>query len=74
MTELRVFPITGMPEVEPGDDLADMICNAASAQGESLQTNDIVVITHKVVSKQRPNCGLDWPDGPFTMALLIPMP
>jgi coenzyme F420-0:L-glutamate ligase/coenzyme F420-1:gamma-L-glutamate ligase len=52
MTELRVFPITGMPEVEPGDDLADMICNAASAQGESLQTNDIVVITHKVVSKQ----------------------
>ena len=52
MTELRVFPITGMPEVEPGDDLADMNCNAASAQGESLQTNDIVVITHKVVSKQ----------------------
>ena len=52
MTELRVFPITGIPEVEPGDDLADMICNAASAQGESLQTNDIVVITHKVVSKQ----------------------
>ena len=52
MTELRVFPITGMPEVEPGDDLADMICNAATAQGESLQTNDIVVITHKVVSKQ----------------------
>lgn len=50
--ELRVFPIVGIPEVEPGDDLAGMICSAISDQGESLQDDDIVVITHKVVSKQ----------------------
>jgi coenzyme F420-0:L-glutamate ligase/coenzyme F420-1:gamma-L-glutamate ligase len=52
MTELRVFPIVGIPEVEPGDDLAAMIVSAIDRQNEELRNHDIVVITHKAVSKQ----------------------
>jgi len=52
MTELRIFPITGMPEVQPGDDLAALLSARVTGQGEELQSGDIVVITHKVVSKQ----------------------
>ena len=52
MTELRVFGVEGIGEVAPGDDLADMIIAAIDAQGERIVDSDIVVITHKVVSKQ----------------------
>ena len=46
MSELRVIPIEGLPEVSPGDNLADLI----AAHGE-LQSGDVVVVTQKVVSK-----------------------
>ncbi|MFD7643363.1 coenzyme F420-0:L-glutamate ligase [Kitasatospora sp. NPDC059795] len=44
--ELRVLPVTGLPEVREGDDLAELIHKA----GE-FADGDIVVITSKVVSK-----------------------
>ncbi len=46
--ELRVLPVTGLPEVRPGDDLAALI---AGTVRNGLQDGDIVVVTHKVVSK-----------------------
>jgi len=47
--ELRVLPVDGIPEVQSGDDLADLIRQAA---GDSMfEDGDVVVITHKVVSK-----------------------
>lgn len=52
MGEIRVFPVLGIGEVAPGDDLATSIHNAIEAQGESLTDSDVVVVTHKVVSKQ----------------------
>ena len=52
MTDLRVFGVEGIPEVSAGDDLAGMIIAAIAAQGERVVNRDIVVITHKVVSKQ----------------------
>lgn len=52
MSELRVFAVPGLPEIECGDDLATMITSAIEAMGESLIDDDIVVVTHKVVSKQ----------------------
>lgn len=52
MTELRVFGVEGIGEVAPGDDLAAMIIAAVDAQGERIVDSDVVVITHKVVSKQ----------------------
>ena len=41
-----VLPVTGLPEVRPGDDLAVLIAGAAD-----LVDGDVVVITSKVVSK-----------------------
>jgi coenzyme F420-0:L-glutamate ligase / coenzyme F420-1:gamma-L-glutamate ligase len=44
---ISVTAIEGLPEVSPGDDLADLIATAA---GE-LRDTDVLVIAHKVVSK-----------------------
>ena len=44
---LEVFPIFGVPEVHPGDDLAGLIAAAAP----QLRDGDVVVVTQKVVSK-----------------------
>jgi coenzyme F420-0:L-glutamate ligase/coenzyme F420-1:gamma-L-glutamate ligase len=51
MSELRVFGVPGLPDIQPGDDLASMITTSLTAMGESLRDDDIVVVTHKVVSK-----------------------
>jgi len=49
--EVRVIGIGGMPEVAPGDDLASLIEDGITAAGERLKPGDIVVVTHKIVSK-----------------------
>jgi coenzyme F420-0:L-glutamate ligase/coenzyme F420-1:gamma-L-glutamate ligase len=46
VTELRVLPLAGLPEVQVGDDLAALIAAAAE-----LEDDDVVVIAQKVVSK-----------------------
>ncbi|MDQ3924031.1 MAG: coenzyme F420-0:L-glutamate ligase [Actinomycetota bacterium] len=46
---MQVLPVGGIPEVRPGDDLADLIARAAG--DELLEEGDVVVVTHKVVSK-----------------------
>lgn len=43
---LSVLPVTGMPEVRPGDELAELIAAAVT-----LRSGDVVVVTQKVVSK-----------------------
>ena len=46
MTELRIVPVSGLPEVREGDDVAALIADAAE-----LQDGDVVVVAHKIVSK-----------------------
>ena len=48
MTGLEVIPVEGIPEVHPGDDLSKLIGRAV---GEDLRAGDILVVTHKIVSK-----------------------
>ena len=48
MRGLEILPVEGIPEVRPGDDLPELITWAA---GESLRPGDVLVVTHKVVSK-----------------------
>jgi coenzyme F420-0:L-glutamate ligase / coenzyme F420-1:gamma-L-glutamate ligase len=48
---LRVVPITGVPEVDEGDEIADLIAHAATAQGTPLEDGDCVVVTQKILSK-----------------------
>jgi coenzyme F420-0:L-glutamate ligase/coenzyme F420-1:gamma-L-glutamate ligase len=47
---LRFVPLTGLPEIEPGADLAGLIRKAAEAAGIGLG-GCIVVVCQKVVSK-----------------------
>ncbi len=48
--QLTVLPVTGLPEITTGADLAGLIAAAALA-GPGLQDGDILVITSKIVSK-----------------------
>jgi coenzyme F420-0:L-glutamate ligase/coenzyme F420-1:gamma-L-glutamate ligase len=47
----EVIGIQGLPEVQPGDDLAQLIADGASGQGTPLRTDDLVVVSQKIVSK-----------------------
>src|SRR5206468_8210027 len=38
-------------EIQPGADLAELIADAAAAQGTALEPGDVIVVTQKVVSK-----------------------
>ncbi|MBA2454729.1 MAG: coenzyme F420-0:L-glutamate ligase [Chloroflexia bacterium] len=49
--EVRVVGLDGIPEVQPGDDLIAMIGDAIEASDTGLVDGDIVIITHKIVSK-----------------------
>jgi coenzyme F420-0:L-glutamate ligase/coenzyme F420-1:gamma-L-glutamate ligase len=46
LSELRVIPVLGLPEVGPGDDLAELIAGAAE-----VENGDVVVVAHKAVAK-----------------------
>lgn len=48
---LQVWPVTGVPEVRPGDDLVALLATALAAQPWQLADGDVVVVTSKVVSK-----------------------
>jgi coenzyme F420-0:L-glutamate ligase/coenzyme F420-1:gamma-L-glutamate ligase len=46
VTELRILPLTGLPEVREGDDVGALIAAAAD-----LEDDDVVAVAQKIVSK-----------------------
>jgi coenzyme F420-0:L-glutamate ligase/coenzyme F420-1:gamma-L-glutamate ligase len=48
---ISLVPLEGIPEVQPGDDLAALIAAALGAAGIGLMDADVLVVTQKVVSK-----------------------
>jgi coenzyme F420-0:L-glutamate ligase / coenzyme F420-1:gamma-L-glutamate ligase len=49
---LEVISLSGIPEVRPGDDLADLLCEAITVSSASpLRPADVLVVTQKIVSK-----------------------
>jgi coenzyme F420-0:L-glutamate ligase/coenzyme F420-1:gamma-L-glutamate ligase len=48
---LTVSAISGIPEINPGDDLGTLIAEAIGASGTELRDGDILVVTSKIVSK-----------------------
>lgn len=48
--EIRILPLAGLPEVRKGDDLVALITAAAGA-GPGIESNDVLVVTQKIVSK-----------------------
>lgn len=51
MRPVQVFPVSGIPEVEYGDDIVGLIHDGISQSGIELKAGDILVVTHKIVSK-----------------------
>ena len=48
MSGIELIPVEGFPEVRPGDDLDNLI---AEAVGGTLRSGDVLVVTHKIMSK-----------------------
>ncbi len=48
---VSIIPVPGIAEVQPGDDVATLIDDALRASGIDLLDGDVVVVTHKIVSK-----------------------
>ena len=48
---IEVIGVTGLPEIEPGARLGEIVAGACRAQGTPLQAGDIAVVTQKAVSK-----------------------
>jgi coenzyme F420-0:L-glutamate ligase/coenzyme F420-1:gamma-L-glutamate ligase len=48
---IQIFPLPGLPEIRPGDDLAQSIANVLRAQSFPIETGDILVVAQKIVSK-----------------------
>jgi coenzyme F420-0:L-glutamate ligase/coenzyme F420-1:gamma-L-glutamate ligase len=48
--EVRIIPLTGIPEVGRGDDLGALVGDAVERVG-GLEEGDVIVVAHKVVSK-----------------------
>ncbi len=48
---VQIFPIAGIPEVSPGDDIAAFILDAIQGSSAKLAAGDVLVVTHKIVSK-----------------------
>jgi coenzyme F420-0:L-glutamate ligase/coenzyme F420-1:gamma-L-glutamate ligase len=46
-----IFPIHGIGDVQPGDDLADILVDALRRNEMALERGDVLVVTQKVVSK-----------------------
>jgi coenzyme F420-0:L-glutamate ligase/coenzyme F420-1:gamma-L-glutamate ligase len=47
VSPVTIYPVTGIPEVARGDDVAQLITDATS----DLRDRDVVVVAHKIVSK-----------------------
>ena len=48
---VTITGLDGIPEVQPGADVAALILEGVAASGEMLQDGDLLVVTHKIVSK-----------------------
>ena len=55
MNKIEVFPVTGLPVIKEGDDLALLVCQVAEKQGTPIQNGDVIVVTHVVVSRAEGN-------------------
>jgi coenzyme F420-0:L-glutamate ligase / coenzyme F420-1:gamma-L-glutamate ligase len=55
MKAIEIIPVENLPLIAKGDLLGELIVNAAEKQGTPIQERDIVVITHKIVSKAEGN-------------------
>lgn len=70
MAEVRVLPIEGIGEAQPGDDVATLIGDAIES-GPTLESGDVVVVTHKLISKAEGQIVELADDGPDAHRFLV---
>jgi len=51
MNEVRILPVHGIPEIKPGDNLAEITFEVLQKNEVCIEKNDIFVVTQKIVSK-----------------------
>lgn len=51
MNVVQIIGIEGLPIIKTGDNLAELVCDAAEKQDTPIQNGDIIVITHVIVSR-----------------------
>lgn len=49
--KVELFPLPGIPAVQPGDELAGLLLAAVAEAGLSLQNGDVLALAQKIVSK-----------------------
>jgi coenzyme F420-0:L-glutamate ligase/coenzyme F420-1:gamma-L-glutamate ligase len=49
--KIEIIPILIRDDIKNGDDIAHLIIKSIKDKNESLQENDVVIITHKIISK-----------------------
>lgn len=49
--KIEIIPILIRDDIKKGDDIAHLIIKSIKHKNESLQENDVVIITHKIISK-----------------------
>ncbi|MDP2901245.1 MAG: coenzyme F420-0:L-glutamate ligase [Candidatus Bathyarchaeota archaeon] len=52
---IHIIPVTGLPIIQRGDDLAQLVTAASNRQGTPLADGDIVVLCHVIVSRAEGN-------------------
>jgi coenzyme F420-0:L-glutamate ligase/coenzyme F420-1:gamma-L-glutamate ligase len=55
MNPVQVIAVEGLPLIRKGNNLAQLICNAAEKQHTPIQNGDVLVATHVAVSKAEGN-------------------
>ena len=55
MKTVQVIPVLGLPVIKKGDNIAELVCDAAAKQGTPVQDSDVLVVTHAIVSRAEGN-------------------
>ena len=55
MNSIQVIPVEGLPIIKRGDNIAELVCNAAKNQGTPVREGDVLVVTHVAVSRAEGN-------------------
>jgi len=55
MDAVKIFAVNNLPLIQKGDNLGQLICEAAEKQETLIQEKDVVVVTHVAVSKAEGN-------------------
>lgn len=55
LKKIEIIPITNVPIIKQKDNLANMIWEAAKKQGTPIKNEDIIVITHVIISRSEGN-------------------